>query len=117
MPYSFLPLSAQRPVITSKSAESAAMGAALTVRYSGTVTHAVIASPAAVTHQVGVAAGPTASITGLVAGCICLAWWLAACRHQQSGLFQAVPSACGPTPPNAVSLPRHPPPAAHPRTR
>ncbi|KAI8468211.1 MAG: hypothetical protein J3K34DRAFT_523112 [Monoraphidium minutum] len=51
MPYDFLPLSDQRPTINSLSAEAIAMGAPLTLTYTGAVTHAVIAAPAAVTHQ------------------------------------------------------------------
>lgn len=56
MPYSFAPLSAQRPSITGKSAEAVPMGGSLTLAYTGTVTHAVIAAPGAVTHQVGITA-------------------------------------------------------------
>jgi hypothetical protein len=52
LPYSFAPLSDQRPVITGTSAEEVAMGATLSATYTGVVTHAVIAAPAAVTHQV-----------------------------------------------------------------
>lgn len=51
MPYDFLPLKATRPVITGKSADTVAMGDTVSVTYTGTVTHAVIASPAAITHQ------------------------------------------------------------------
>ncbi|GBF91509.1 glyoxal or galactose oxidase [Raphidocelis subcapitata] len=51
MPYFFLPLSDARPTITGVSAEAVAHGGALTLTYAGAVTHAVIAAPAAVTHQ------------------------------------------------------------------
>ena len=47
-PYAF---SAARPVITGKSAEAVAMGAPLTVTFTGAATHVVLAAPAAVTHQ------------------------------------------------------------------
>jgi hypothetical protein len=53
MPYFFLPLSDARPTITGVSAEAVAHGGALSLTYAGAVTHAVIAAPAAVTHQVG----------------------------------------------------------------
>lgn len=51
MPYDFLPLSAQRSVITGQSSQAAPMGATLSVTYTGAVTHAVLAAPSAVTHQ------------------------------------------------------------------
>ena len=53
MPYFFSPLSDARPTITGISAKSVALGGSLTLTYSGAVTHAVLAAPAAVTHQVG----------------------------------------------------------------
>lgn len=53
MPYDFLPLRDARSVITGQSADAAAMGATVSLTYTGAVTHAVIAAPGAVTHQVG----------------------------------------------------------------
>ena len=51
MPYAFSPLFEQRPEITGQSADAAPMGGEVTVSYAGTVTSAVLAAPAAVTHQ------------------------------------------------------------------